>query len=820
MQDLRIGVRALRRAPAFTLVAVLTLALAIGATTAVFTVVYTVLIKPLPFPDAGALVSLKHTSLNANPGPPVGMSATLLLTYTRENKSFQQIGVWARDTANVTGGVLPEEVTTLNVSVGTLRALGIQPAMGRWFTEEDHQLGAAETVILIHGYWQRRFGGDRSIVGKQVLIDGSPRTIVGVMPARFRFLNESPDVVLPARFEPATLTLGRFNYEGVARLAPGVTIEQARADVARMIPIWIESWPPFPGLDRSVFVRGRMTPLMLPLKQEFVGKVGDMLWVVMGTIAIVLLIACTNVANLVLVRAESRHHELAIRTALGAGRGRLARAMLLESLVVGLVSGVCGLPLAWAGIRLLRLIGPSTLPRLNEIEIDPIVLIFAFLISVVSALLLGIIPVIKYTGGRTALGLRGGARTATDSRERHRTRSTLVVVQVALALTLLVSSGLMIRTVLALRAVPPGFMDPDHVQLVRVTIPDAQVRDPEQVFRLQRAMRDRIAGIPQVADASFTGFVPLANERSRAVIAREDATSADLDAPPVMRWFRYVAPTYFRTIGTQVVAGRDFTWPDLDERRPVVVISENLARELWREPQAALGRRIREGAGSPWREIIGVVGDVHDGGLHEAAPAIVYWPSVMEGFNGQRVSVRRSVTFAIRTSRAGSETLLGQVRDAIAAVNADVPLTRVRTLGDVYDGSLATTSFTLLMLAVAAGIALILGIVGIYGVIAYAVTQRRREIGIRVALGAGRREVKGMFLRQGVALGLIGVVCGMVSAALLTRLMASLLFGTSPLDPATYGLVSAGLVAVAALASYVPAHAATAVDPASTLRGE
>jgi predicted permease len=569
-----------------------------------------------------------------------------------------------------------------------------------------------------------------------------------------------------------------------------------------------------------VFVRGRITPLIQPLKEELVGKVGDMLWVLMSTIGIVLLIACANVANLGLVRAESRHHELAIRTALGAGRGRLARGMLLESLVLGLVSGLCGLPLAWAGLRLLRLIGPSTLPRLNEIEIDPVVVIFALLISVLSALLLGIIPVLKYTGRRTVLALRGSSRTASDSRERHRTRNTLVVVQVALALVLLVGSGLMIRTFLALRAVPPGFMDPDHVQLVRVTIPDAQVRDPEQVFRLQRAMRERIAAIPQVADVSFTGFVPLANERSRAVIAREDATSADLEAPPVMRWFRYVAPAFFRTIGTQVVAGRDFTWTELDDRRPVVVISENLARELWREPQAALGRRIREGAGSPWREIVGVVGDVHDGGLHEAAPAIVYWPALMQGFNGQPVSVRRSVTFAIRTARAGSDSLLTQIRDAVAAVNADVPLTRVRTLGNVYDASLATTSFTLVMLALAAAIALILGVVGIYGVIAYAVTQRRREIGIRVALGARHADVERMFVRQGVLLGVVGVACGVAGAALLTRLMASLLFGTNPLDPATYGLVAAGLVAVAALASYVPAHAATAVDPACTLRGE
>jgi putative ABC transport system permease protein len=441
-------------------------------------------------------------------------------------------------------------------------------------------------------------------------------------------------------------------------------------------------------------------------------------------------------------------------------------------------------------------------------------------ISVLSALLFGAIPVIKYTGPRIAFALRASGRSASDSQERQRTRNTLVVVQVALALVLLVGSGLMIRTFLALRAVQPGFTAPHHVQLVRVTMPDTQVGDPERVFRLQRDMRDRLADIPEVTDVSFTGNVPMAGERSRSAIYRADAAIADTEQPSVLRWFRYVAPGYFRTIGTPLVAGRDFTWTDLDEHRPVAVISENLARELWREPDAALGRRIREGAGSPWREIVGVVGDVYDSGLHEPAPAIVYWPSLMEQFYGVRMNVRRSVTFAIRSSRTGTEPLLAEVRDAIWAVNADVALTRVRTLGDVYDRSLATTSFTLVMLATAAAMALFLGIIGLYGVTAYAVRQRRREIGIRVALGAPHHRVQRMFVRQGLMLAAVGVTCGLAGAALLTQLMGSLLFGTSPLDPVTYGLVALGLVGIAALASYVPAHTASQIDPVRALRGE
>jgi len=814
--DLRYGVRALRRAPVFTLVAVLTLALGIGATTAVFTVVHGVLIKPLPVRDSDALVSLKHTSKEVGAGPPVGMCLSLLVTYTRENRSFDQLGVWSRGSEHVTDGILPEELTTLNVSAGTLRALGIQPAIGRWFSEDDQAPGSLETVILIDGYWARRFGRDPAIIGRSIAIDSRPRVVVGVMPARFRFLDETPDLVLPLRIDPATLTLGGFNYEGLARLAPGVTVEQASTDIGRMLPIWLAAWPSFPGIDRSAF--NQITPLVRPLKQELVGNAGTMLWVLMGTIGIVLVIACANVANLVLVRAQGRHHELAIQAALGAGRGRLARQLLLESLVLGLLGGTLGLMLASGGLSVLSAIGPASIPRLREITLDSTVLVFTLVLSLSSALLFGSIPVARFGSTRLALTLRAGGRGSSDSQERNRARNILVVAQVALALILLVGSGLMVRTFLALRAVPPGFTDPDHVQLVRVTIPEAQVGDPERVLRLQRDMLDRLATIPGVSSVSFTGNVPMAGERSRSSIYRQDVPVDDPRAP--LRWFRFVAPGYFHTIGTRLIAGRDFTWADLEGRGPVAVISENLARELWREPRSALGQRIREGAASPWREVVGVVADVYDDGVHRQAPSIVYWPSLMETFQGQPFYVRRAVTLAIRSSRAGSERLLTQVRDAISSVRADTPLTRVRTLGDVYGRSMAATSFALVMLAISAAIALVLGIVGIYGVIAYAVTQRTREIGIRAALGASRRELEAMFVRRGVTLAVAGVACGLAGATALTRLMATLLFGTSPLDPTIYVLVSLGLVSIAALASYVPARRAARVDPVETLRGE
>jgi len=815
--DVRYGVRALRRAPLFTGVAALTLACGIGATTAVFTVVHAVLIKPLPFRDSDSLVSLKHTAADLNGGPPVGMCLSLFLTYARENRSFEELGVWAPGTGNVSNGVLPEEVATLNVSAGALRALGVQPATGRWFSDADDAPDAIETVILTDGYWARRFGRDPAIVGREVTVDSRPRVVVGVMPASFRFLDETPDLLLPVRIDPATLTLGGFNYEGLARLAPRVTAEQASADIVRMLPLWVEAWPSFPGFDRSAF--GGMSPLVRPLKQELVSHVGNMLWVLMGTIGIVLVIACANVANLVLVRAQDRHREMAIRAALGARRGRLAQQVLVENLLLGLLGGALGLLLASAGLGVLTTMGAGSIPRLHEITLDPIALVFTLLVTLSSALLFGSIPVARFGGRRLNVTLRAGGRGASDSRERHRARNILVVVQVALALILLVGSGLMVRTFLALRAVPPGFTDADHVQLARVTLPEPQVHDPERVLQLQREIADRLAAIPGVAGVSFTANVPMAAERSRSAIYREDVPVSDQGAPP-LRWFRFVAPGFFRTIGTPLLAGRDFTWVDLEERRPVAVISEGLARELWREPRAALGRKIREGSGSPWREVIGVVGDVYDDGLHRQAPAMVYWPSFMETFQGQPLYVRRAVTFAMRSSRAGSESLLAQVRTAVSGAIADVPLTRVRTLGDVYRRTLAATSFALVMLAIAAAAALVLGLVGIYGVIAYAVTQRTREIGIRAALGASRREIESMFVRQGVMLALAGVVCGLAGAAALTRLMASLLFGTSPLDPAIYALATVGLASIAALAAWVPARRAALVDPMLTLRGE
>ncbi len=805
----------------FTSIALITLALGIGANTAIFSVVNGVLIKPLPYREAQQLAGVWHLAPGvAGISGNINCSPTMYFTYRDENRTFQDFGLWSNDGVTVTGVGEPEQVQALDVTYGTLNALGVQPAMGRWFSQADDTPGAPDTVILTYGYWQRRFGGSSSVVGQSLIADSKPRTIIGIMPQNFRFFGSHADVILPEQFDRSKIFLGNFSYQGIARLKPGVTLQQANTDVARMISIWLKAWPPAPGFSRALFENAHFAPKVQPLKQEVVGDIGATLWVLMGTIGLVLLIACANVANLLLVRAESRQQELAIRAALGAGWRRIAGEMLLESLTLGVLGGALGLALAYAALRLLIAHGPATLPRLDEIGIDPLVLGFTLLVSLLAGLFFGLIPAIKYAGPQLAFALRGGGRTMSSGRERHRARNMLVVAQVALALVLLICSGLMIRTFQALRSVQPGFTRPGQVQLVRISIPETQVKDPERVMRMENEMRDKLGAIPGVASVAWASEAPLEriNNQNDLLYAR-DKTYSPGQIPPI-RAFRYISPGFLKTDGTALMAGRDFTWIDVYQKRHVMMVSENLAREMWGAPAAALGKQVRTGLKDDWREIVGVVADVYDRGVDQTAPATAYWPAMMDNFELEPLRVVRFGVFVIRTDRAGTESFIAAARQAIWSVDANAPVFLVRTLKAVYDESMARTSFTLVLLAIAGGMALLLGVVGIYGVIAYAVTQRTREIGIRMALGAQAGGLQGMFVRQGLLLAAVGAGLGLVAAAGLTRLMSSLLFKTAALDPITYAAVSAILIGAAALASYFPARRATAVDPVEALRTE
>jgi predicted permease len=657
------------------------------------------------------------------------------------------------------------------------------------------------------------------VVGRSIKLDGKLREIVGVLPKGFQLGRREPSLVAPLKFDRATLRLGNFGFQTVGRLKPGVSAQQAAADLARLVPVAFAKFPAPPGTSVKMFEDARITPLVLPLKEQVIGDVGNVLWVLMGTIGIVLLIACANVANLLLVRAEGRQQELAIRAALGAGWQRIARDLLLESMALGVAGGLLGLGVAYGALRALIAMAPAGLPRLNEIGIDGAVLAFALAVSALAGVLFGLIPVAKYAGPHLAATIRHGGRTLSQSRERHRARSALVVVQVALALVLLVGSGLMIRTFQSMRKVNPGFTRPEQVQLLSVSIQEAHAKEPEQVIRMQDAIRQKIAAVPGVEAVSFVNSVTMSGSYSNDPVFAEDHPIAEGKLPAIRR-FKFAAPGFLPTIGNMPVAGRDFTWDDLYSLRPVAIVTENLAREFWGSAAAAIGKRIRESPAGLWREVIGVAGNERDEGVDKPAPTTVYWPIYAKGFWGQKVAFRRTITFAVRSARTGSQGFLSEVRQAVWSVNPELPPANVRTLEDLYAQSMARTSFALVMLAIAGGMALLLGLIGIYGVISYSVSQRTREIGIRMALGAQQETLTGMFVRHGLRLAAIGVAFGLAAAFALTKAMSSILFGVTAADPITYGAVAAGLALAAALASYVPSRRATAIDPSEALRAE
>jgi predicted permease len=811
--------RRLGRAPMFTAVTVITLAAGIGGNTVVFSVLEGVLLKPLPYPRAEELVGIWHSA----PGfqiADLNMSPSNYFIYREQGKTLQDIGMYQSDSVSVTGVAEPEQVRAMRVSDGTLPLLGIPPLLGRTFTKEDDSPGTPETVVLTYGYWRHKFGGDPSIIGKTLIVDGKSQQIIGVMPQPFRFLDQD-DLALftPFRFERGKVFLGNFSYEALGRLKPGATLEQLNTDVARMLPIVRNTFPAPPGFSIKLFDDAHIGPNVRPLKRDVVGDAGGVLWVLMGSIGMVLLIACANVANLLLVRVEGRRQELALRAALGASWGRIAGELWLESLSLGFLSSLLGLGLAWGALRALVVIAPDGLPRVHDIGIDGPVLLFTVAISIFTSLLFGAIPVFKYAGAQLSTGIREGGRALSQSREQHRARSVLVVVQVALALVLLICSGLMIRTFRAMTKVDPGFSRAAELQTFRISIPEAQIKENEPVLRMEEEILHKVASVPGVSSAAITTKIPMDGNGWHDPIFVEGRTYAEGELPP-LRAFKFVSPGFVSTMGAPLVAGRDFTWTDTYKKLPVALVSENIAREYWHDPAAALGKRIRVSTKDDWREIVGVVANMYDDGVSKPATSSAYWPLMLDNFESDTTRVSRDVAFVLRTSRAGSENFLTEIRQAVWSVNPNLPLAQVHTVEYFYKKSMARTSFTLVMLGVAGAMALLLGVVGIYGVIAYSVSQRRREIGIRMALGAQQRVLTNMFVRHGLFLTGIGVACGLVVAIILMRLMSTLLFRVNPTDPLTYVAVSAGLIATAFLASYLPSRRTAAVDPVEALRAE
>jgi putative ABC transport system permease protein len=801
-QDLRYAARIFWKQPAFAATAVLTLALGIGATTAIFSVVYGVLLKPLPFHEHERLVSLRQYAPH---GAGTNQGRVTFLTYRENQSAFEAIGAWDPTEVSITGGGDPERAQALLVTASTLPLLRVQPILGRLFSPDDETPGNPLRVILTYGHWQRRFGGAGNVVGQPLVIDGRPGEVIGVLPPSFKFLRTRPEIVLPMPLDVNAPRDGiSFGFQALARLKPGVTLAQANADVARLISLL----PP-------VFAQLELQPDVRPLADDVIGNVGEILWILLAAVGVVLLIACGNVANLFLVRAEGRHQELAMRAALGASRARITRALLTESVALALAGGAVGVTLAQAATGLLRVIAPAELPRLDEIGVDVTVLLFALAVSGLSGALFGLFAVVRF-GEPSITALKEGGRSASDAPGRHRTRNALVVGQIALALTLLIVSGLMIRTFVAMRQVEPGFTRPEEVQTFVIAIPTGLISDPQQTARTFASIAERLAQVPGVASVGLSSSITMDGQVNGNPIEVEGAAPWRGRQVPPLRRFKSFAPGYFETMGIQLVAGRSITWSEIHERRPVIVISEPLAREVWGEPARALGKRVRGCCGPemPWREIVGVAGGERDDGLTQPPTPIVYWPMLNESYRW------RTMAFAVRSPRIGMPGFLRELEQAVWSVNPNLPLASVQTLVEIQARSMAQTSFALVMLGIAASVALLIGVVGIYGVIAYAVAQRTREIGVRMALGAQIADVRKVFLRHGLRLTATGILIGIGVAMLVTRVMSSFLFGVGPMDPVTYTAVSGTLAAVALIGTYLPARRATRVDPLVALRAE
>ena len=825
MRELRYALRTLRRSPGFATAAIFMLALGIGATTAMFSVVNGVLLRPLPYPEQDRLIEIVHEA------PGVGANAlfaspAIYFAYRDYGRAFEAVGLWDWDSSpvTVTGSGEPESVTSLEVTREILPILGAMPIMGRTFGEADDQPGSAPTALISYGYWQRRFRG-RDPVGQALIVDGVARQIVGVLPQSFRFFDYSADIFYPLQLSRADAMFPSFDGKAIARLKSGVTLAQANADAANLIPILSKEFAPR-GADLALLSaqlgRLKFAPRFRWLKDAVVGDLRETLWVLMGTVGLLLLIACANVANLVLVRTHSRQPELVLRAALGAGWAGLARVVLTESAILGLLGGAAGVAVAYLSLPLLLLLGAEDLPQIMSVTVDPMALAAAVGAAVIATLLFAIVPVVQLALARLPLAaLHAGGRSMAGERQGNRIRHVLVVAQVAIALVLLVGSGLMIRTFYTLRNVDPGFREPEGIQTFQLTIPrgDAPAAGPaaeaarERTLRMQHAIVDRLAAVPGVDSAGFSSFndgLPLDGDgrsipRSRYVDGREAARSMTTG------WEQQrVSPGFFETLRTPLVAGRVFDWADVHERRPVMLVSENLARTEFGSAGAALGRRLSSDAADPGAEIVGVVHDVHHNGLNEPAPETAIFPAIATDTS----------SFVVRSRvRVATAAFLRELHEAVWSVNGTLSPANVRTFGELYRRAMARTTMTLLLLAVTGGVALLLGLIGIYGIVAYAASQRRREIGVRLALGARPGEVQRLFVKRALVLVSIGVVIGLGGAAALTRWMASQLFGVSPLDPSTHVAVALGLVAIGTIASYVSALRGTTLDPATVLKG-
>jgi predicted permease len=806
LQNLRFAVRSLRKAPTLTASVVLTLALCIGATTAIFSVVYTVLFRPLPFADPHGIVLVRSQWKDLVGSMSVGNWADV----SRRQTSFGYFVPAYGESYNLSGAETPENVDGARVGADYFSMLGVQPALGRGFHAEEAAPGREGVVLLSHALWQRRFGSDPGVVGSEIRLDGRPHTVIGVMPASMDFALLDEELWVPVAFDPERLAMHDEHFLTVlARLKPGVTPVQAQGELRRLGE-WLETTYPRDNQHRTVVMSG--------LVEELVGDYRPRLYVLLGAVGFVLLIACANIANLLLARGAARSRETAIRAAIGAGRGHLVRHALAESLVLAVAGGLLGLLVGYWGIALLAAYGPEDVPRLSQARMDLPVLGFAMGLTLLSGLVFGLAPALRTAARPPHEALKEGGRSGSRAGSRDRLRNALVVAEIALALVLLTGAGLLIRSAVALSGVDPGF-DPRGVVAGRISLPASAYESPEAVARTFERIVESAARVPGVASAALVSGAPLEGASSNGLVPEGRPLGLESAINSLMR---LVTPDYFATMRVELAQGRSFTARDRRGAPHVMIISETLAREAF-PGQSPIGKRIacceQAPDGSPvWKEVVGVARDVRAVGLDEEPMPEFYLPLAQAPAAAWTWTDR---TLTLMARAAGDEVaLFTPLRGAVAEVDPSVPLYNLGTMRGRLLDSMAQSRFSTMLLTVFGGIALVLAAIGVYGVISYGVAQRTQEIGIRMALGARHTDVLGMVVRHGAALAGLGLVAGLAAALALSGLLSSLLFQVSPTDPPTFAVGLVVLAAVAVLAAALPALRAARTDPMVALRSE
>ncbi|HYU34646.1 MAG TPA: ABC transporter permease [Thermoanaerobaculia bacterium] len=806
-QDIRFGFRTLLRSPATSAVALLTLALGIGANTAIFSVVNGVLLEPLPYPDPDEIVLI----LESNPGlgfPRFSVAPPNFDDWRRQNQVFESMAAVSQGRFNLTGGERPEAVPGARVTPDFFRVFGVQPALGRGFLPEEGGPGGPKVAVLSDDLWHRRFGSDPGVLHRQIPVDGESYSVIGVMPPGFESRSQQ-QIWLPLPWDFPPESRGGHFLSVFARMKDGVTLERARAEM-KTIAARLERQYPDSNHGWTTEVRR--------LHDALVEGVRPALVLLLAAVTFVLLIACANVANLLLARLASREREIAVRTALGAGRVRLVRQMLTESLVLFLVGGALGLLLASWAVQVLVALYGEDLPRRQAIGLDGRVLLFTLLVSLVTGLVFGLAPALSATSGGLFGALKEGGRAVAGGARGRLLRNLLVLGEVAVALVLLVGAGLLLRSFARLRAVDPGF-HPEGVLTAEIALPDQKYEQQERQIAFTRELLDRLRAIPGVQSADTVFPLPLGGNDfvlAFSVQGRPDTSSTESSLHANIR---LVTPDFFRTMGVRVLRGRVFT-PHDDPKAPlVIVINKTMADRIW-PGEDPIGKRITFGdAGGPevqWMEVVGVAADVRHRALDQDSGAEVYWPQLQNPIGGQ-------LSIVVKT--AGDPALLrGAVREAVRSIDGDLPIERVRPLESVVSEALAGSRFQTVLLGIFAGAALLLAAIGVYGVISYSVAQRTHEIGIRMALGARRQQVLGLVIRQGMALVLAGVALGLALAVVLiwwlSERLAAFVYGGKPFDPVTLVVVPLVLLTVALVANWLPAQRATEVEPVVALRSE